>query len=171
MISCIDVVEVGMTRKHVAQRVFCVLPTELIVGRGYPMEKHIMLSGSGYKLGVFRIPHGKTGATTPGHGAVRQPVLLIHGFTLASNSWLINTNPKSRLATVLADQGYDVWMFNARAVEYSREHLHFHVKDPRFWAYSFDEIALEDTPSAVDYVLNVTKARKVSCSGPPLWIL
>ncbi|KAF5842961.1 hypothetical protein DUNSADRAFT_3554 [Dunaliella salina] len=41
------------------------------------------------------------------------------------------------------------------------EHEDFSDSDPRFWAWSMDEMALEDVPAVVAYVLGVTRAKKV----------
>ncbi len=74
----------------------------LVVPKGYPLEQHVVVTGDGYKLGTFRIPYGKDGA--PPAGAVRPPVLLIHGISLASTCWVVN-EPDESLAFILADRG------------------------------------------------------------------
>ena len=54
---------------------------------------------------------------------------------------------------MMADAGYDVWMGNVRGNRYSTNHTTLNVKDPKFWEFSFDEMALHDLPTMVDYVL------------------
>jgi hypothetical protein len=34
---------------------------ELVVGRGYPLERHAVVTPDGYELVMFRIPHGTQG--------------------------------------------------------------------------------------------------------------
>lgn len=38
--------------------VVCVWHAELVVGRGYPLERHTVVTPDGYELVLFRIPHG-----------------------------------------------------------------------------------------------------------------
>ena len=47
---------------------------------------------------------GRDGAAMRGSGVARQPVLLIHGISLASTCWVVN-NPDESLAFILADKG------------------------------------------------------------------
>lgn len=77
-------------------------------------------------------------------------VLLYHGLTLTSEVWISNIEKERNLALQLADQGYDVWMGNARGNKYSHAHL---TKDPNhadFWQFSIDEFALFDLPDTID---------------------
>lgn len=54
----------------------------------------------------------------------------------------------------MADQGYDVWMGNARGNKYSRAH---NSLDPDggldFWNFSWNEIGSYDLPVMIDYAL------------------
>lgn len=61
-------------------------------------------------------------------------------------------------AYLLADQGYDVWMGNARGNTYSRRHVKFNPDGWRwqrkeFWSFSWHEIGVFDLPAMIDYVL------------------
>ncbi|GFH07114.1 gastric triacylglycerol lipase, partial [Haematococcus lacustris] len=75
---------------------------DMVLTKGYPLEKHTTLTADGYLLTNFRIPSGRTSAALPGHGAARQPVLLIHGLSLSSTCWVMNA-PNVSLAFILAD--------------------------------------------------------------------
>lgn len=52
---------------------------------------------------------GPNGAKQSVEGVERQPLLLIHGISLSSTSWVVNGRDES-LGFVLADEGYDVWV-------------------------------------------------------------
>lgn len=73
-------------------------------------------------------------------------------------------------AYLLADQGYDVWMGNARGNTYSRRHVKFHPdgwqwQRKRFWAFSWHEIGVFDLPAMIDYVLRITEKPKLHYIG------
>jgi hypothetical protein len=79
----------------------------MVMYKGYPLERHVTVTGDGYKLATFRIPYGRQGAQQAaggGGGKVRQPVLLLHGISLASTCWVVN-DPDQSLAFILADRG------------------------------------------------------------------
>lgn len=65
------------------------------------METHKVLTKDGYILTMYRIPHGKYRNTKPGP---RPVVLLQHGVTLASNSFVL-LNANESMAFILADAG------------------------------------------------------------------
>lgn len=57
----------------------------------------------------------------------------------------------------MADQGYDVWIGNARGNKYSRSHTYL---DPDsgvdFWDFTWHQIGIYDIPAMIDYVLEQT---------------
>lgn len=60
-------------------------------------------------------------------------------------------------AYLLADMGYDVWLFNARGNTYGRKHKQLNPDtDAKFWEFSFHEIGMYDFPATIDYILQVT---------------
>lgn len=64
----------------------------------------------------------------------------------------MNTFP----AYILAEEGYDVWMGNARGNHYSRRHVSLNpdsILNSNFWKFSWDEIGNIDLPTMIDYVL------------------
>lgn len=70
----------------------------------------------------------------------------------------------------MADQGYDVWLGNARGNRYSRQHV---ANDPdgwrgnrrRFWSFSWHEIGMFDLPTMIDYVSSITGYRRMHYIG------
>jgi lysosomal acid lipase/cholesteryl ester hydrolase len=117
------------------------------------VETHKVTTEDGYILTHHRIPNGKNAAPAPPEG--RPVVWLQHGLLSSSADWLLNNRDKA-LAYRLADQGYDVWLGNARGNTYSKEHVSLDVKSKEFWAFSWHEMGKYDLPANFDYVLNLT---------------
>lgn len=70
----------------------------------------------------------------------------------------------------MADEGYDVWMGNARGSRYSRRHIKYNPDGWRFerkffWAFSWHEIGVIDVPEMIDYVLARTGYEKLQYIG------
>ena len=80
------------------------VPTELVVGRGYPLESHEVVTEDGYFLTLHRIPYGKGSNSTTVKGALKPVVFLQHGITLASNCFTVQDANQS-LGFILADAG------------------------------------------------------------------
>lgn len=68
---------------------------------------------------------------------------------------------------MLADAGYDVWIYNARGTRYSRKHVTLDpVKDAKkFFDFSYHEMGTMDMPAIIDYVTNLTKYPQVLYIG------
>lgn len=67
---------------------------ELIQAAGYPAQQHEVVTGDGYILRVFRIADSAANSTD------RPPVLLMHGMSVASDSWLLQ-GPKKDLRKLI----------------------------------------------------------------------
>lgn len=133
--------------------------TELIISKGYPCESHKVTTKDGYILTIFRIPHGRK-TTKSG-----RPVLLQHGLLDAASTWVLNF-PDQSLGFLLADAGYDVWLGNMRGNRYSRAHVKYNPDhDEEFWDFSWDEMANDDLPSMIFYILNLTKYPQIAYVG------
>ncbi|CAH2244372.1 jg25322 [Pararge aegeria aegeria] len=128
---------------------------DLVRKYNYPFEEHFVATEDGYILGVHRIPHGRDSKNLPENKPV---AFLMHGL-LCSSAEYITMGPGTALAYILAEEGFDVWLGNARGTYYSRRHTNLNP-DARFnstyWKFSWDEIGNKDLPSMIDYVLDYT---------------
>ncbi|CAH0561481.1 unnamed protein product [Brassicogethes aeneus] len=117
---------------------------QIIARHGYPSEAHIVQTKDGYLLTLHRIPGPKSGK----RGG--QPVFLQHGLLGSSADWVVNEG--QALAFFLADQGYDVWLGNARGNTYSKAHVTYSIKSPAYWNFSWHEMGTYDLPAVLQYV-------------------
>ncbi|KAF6258125.1 Alpha/Beta hydrolase protein [Scenedesmus sp. NREL 46B-D3] len=134
-----------------------------VAARGYPLERHAVITPDGYELIVHRIPYGKLRNNQPG---VKKPVVFLqHGITLASDCFTVFGANES-MAYILSDAGYDVWLGNTRGNTYSRRNINgLHPYQAEFWYFSMDEMALVDVPAMIDHVLAQTGASKLAFVG------
>ncbi len=87
-------------------------------------------------------------------GGRKGPVLLVPGYGMASDMFVIDTVDRS-LAAYLCDHGYEVWLFDYRASDRARDGLFWKASETQF---TVDDIAVEDYPAAIDLVLKKTNA-------------
>jgi lysosomal acid lipase/cholesteryl ester hydrolase len=75
--------------------------------------------------------------------------------------------PNKAIPFALADDGYDVWLFNARGNRYSKGHLWMDAQtEPEYWAFTFKEFANYDLPGALDFIQMTRKNdRKIKLIG------
>lgn len=128
---------------------------------GYPAEQHWVTTPDGYILALHRIPAGKGGVRRAGP---RPVVFLQHGLLDSSATWVMNF-PNNSLGFMMADAGYDVWMGNVRGNTYSTNHTTLKPKDPKFWDFSFDEMAQLDLPTMINFVIKQTGVETLSYFG------
>lgn len=129
----------------------------LIETAGYKGQRHQVETEDGYLLTVHRI-FSKTDTSS------KHPVFLMHGLFASSVDYLL-TGPKTALAYFLADNGYDVWMGNARGNNYSTHHKTLSPESGEFWEFSWHEIGYYDLPATINYMLNQTKSSKAFYVG------
>ncbi|CAG9793851.1 unnamed protein product [Diatraea saccharalis] len=125
---------------------------ELVRKYRYPLEVHTLTTEDGYILEMHRIPHGRDNNNVPGP---RPVVFLMHGLLSSSADWIVK-GPGCSFGYILAEEGFDVWMGNARGNYYSRKHTSLNpdaLLSTAFWRFSWDEIGNIDLPAMIDYVL------------------
>lgn len=91
-------------------------------------------------------------------------VFLQHGLLCSSSDWVL-LGPESGLAYLLSDQGYDVWMGNARGNRYSRKHAKYSPTFKKFWNFDWHEIGIYDLTAMIDYVLFTQNQTQVTYIG------
>ncbi|XP_055677817.1 lipase 3-like [Lutzomyia longipalpis] len=137
------------------------IPT-LIKSYGYPVESHEVETSDGYLLTMHRIPHGRN---PEDESSSKKPVVFLqHGLLASSAEWVV-TGPNNALALLLADEGYDVWMGNARGNTHSRKHITMSPNERAFWKFTWHEIGIIDVPAMIDYILNETDQKQLHYIG------
>ncbi|XP_073820519.1 lipase 3-like [Musca autumnalis] len=128
---------------------------------GYPAESHFVETPDGYVLNAFRIPY----SPKLNNANEKKPVVFIqHGLFACSDCFLLN-GPDDSIAYNFADNGYDVWLGNARGNIYSRNNTKISLNHPDFWAFSWHEIGTIDIPTLIDYILEKTGESKIHYVG------
>jgi pimeloyl-ACP methyl ester carboxylesterase len=132
---------------------------ELVTSAGYSGETHGVKTEDGYLLKVHRVLPKINGISTR-----KRPVFLMHGILATAADFLV-TGPGIAMAFLLADNGYDVWLGNARGSQHCPKHQNFSSDSKEFWAFSWHEIGFYDLPAMIDYMLAETKAAQTFYVG------
>ncbi|CAG9134874.1 unnamed protein product [Plutella xylostella] len=132
--------------------------TEICEKYGYEVEEHTVTTEDGYMLTLHRVL-GTENTTSNG-----KVVLLMHGIMDSADSWVLQGKDQA-LAFILADEGFDVWMGNARGNKYSLQHKELTSKQSEFWEFTWEEIGLFDLPAMIDHILNITEKEKLYYVG------
>ncbi|XP_029680407.1 lipase 3-like [Formica exsecta] len=134
---------------------------ELIKKYGYNGEQHTVTTSDGYILELHRI----TGRANSSDSQKQKPVAFVmHGILASSSIWVF-AKPEKSLGFILSDEGYDVWLGNARGTLYSHEHSNSSIKKKNYWSFSWHEIGIYDLPAMIDYVLETTGQEKLFYLG------
>nr|XP_014085183.2 lipase 3 [Bactrocera oleae] len=131
------------------------LVCRIITANQYACERHLVRTADGYELMLHRIP--------PKNTTISQqypPFILMHGL-IGSAADFVLTGRKRSLGCILHEQGYDVWLPNARGNTYSKRHLHMDSSNSSFWNFSWHDIGYYDVPAVVDYVRETTVQQQV----------
>ncbi|KAG5867820.1 hypothetical protein JTB14_016821 [Gonioctena quinquepunctata] len=133
-----------------------------ILQHGYPLEIHEIQTEDGYLLTLYRIPHGRY---TKVNHLNNEPVLINHALLGSAKNFVI-LGPSKSLGYFLPDNGYDVWLMNARGSWHSRKHRTMNPdKDKEFWQFTWHEIGVYDIPATIDYILNTTNSSALHYIG------
>lgn len=131
---------------------------ELVRNAGYKGESYRVQTEDGYVLKMQRL------LPQTGVSSSKPPVFLMHGL-VATAADFVMTGPKIALAYFLSDNGYDVWLGNARGNKHSMKHKTLSVNSREFWNFSWNEIGHYDLPAMFDFMLNNTKSSKAFFVG------
>ena len=78
--------------------------------------------------------------------------------------WLWNSSDKAN-ALMLARAGYDVWLGNNRGNRYSNTHTTLSNTQKAYWDYYQQDMAEQDLPAFIDFVIEQTGFEKISYVG------
>ncbi|CAH1971160.1 unnamed protein product [Acanthoscelides obtectus] len=124
---------------------------DIVLRNGYPIEKHNVLTEDGYILVLYRIPSSNKDNTK------RQPVIIQHGIQGSAAFWVLHD--RKSIGLFLVDHGYDVWLPTIRGSAESTGHVNMTTKDPAYWDFGLDELALYDMVAYIEYVAKVTNQK------------
>ncbi|XP_031635022.1 lipase 3-like [Contarinia nasturtii] len=115
---------------------------------GYTIERHYITTDDGYILRLYRIPSSPKTVNNSKHN---KPILLMHGLTGSSRDYVVYPNISP--GYYFAQHGFDVWLGNARGNTFSRNHTSLDPDEGEFWQFSWHEIAMNDLPAMIDFIL------------------
>ena len=58
-------------------------------------------------------------------------------------------------------------MMNTRGNTFSRQHVKYTDSQSRYWAFSADQMGLQDLPATIDYLVRTTGFKQVSRGRVP----
>lgn len=135
---------------------------------------HKVITEDNYILTVFRLPsrlknpkvvfimHGNLSYLHTLNKLTRPDLTL--GIESSAADYVIGGKGAS-LSYLLADNGYDIWLGNARGNVFSQAHKTLNTKSHEFWKFSFHEIGMYDLPAMIDYALDKSNATSLSYCG------
>ena len=57
------------------------------------------------------------------------------------------------IAIALFKAGFDIWLSGNRGTKYQRKHANADITEEEFWDYSTNNMAAEDIPAEMEYIL------------------
>ncbi|KZV94259.1 alpha/beta-hydrolase [Exidia glandulosa HHB12029] len=124
---------------------------------GFHIEVDEITTQDGFILKMHRVVNPRMQRDAKGRGGF--PVLIMHGLFQSSGSFI--TSEERSMAFWLAEQGYQVFLGNNRAV-FDARHKSLPISDPRFWDWTIRELALYDFPAMVDYAIETSGHSKTA---------
>lgn len=121
-------------------------PSDVILQSGYPLEEHVVQTRDGYVLTMQRIPRKNS----------KEVVFFQHGVLDTSLGWVCN-GPQGSQAFAAYDAGADVWLGNCRANP-PRAHVQPGKTAASYWAYSINELAMEDITALISRIDSVKRS-------------
>uniref|UniRef100_A0A2A4JQS0 Lipase n=1 Tax=Heliothis virescens TaxID=7102 RepID=A0A2A4JQS0_HELVI len=130
---------------------------QMITSHGYRSESHTVITADGYMITMHRV--------LPSYEVIRPRVVILHhGLFGSSDDWLLLGEQKA-LPYVLTDNGYDVWLLNARGNKYSKMHTRTGPVMMDFWDFSWHEIGVYDLPATITYISEITRQAELNFIG------
>lgn len=147
---------------------------ELVTARGFTLQSHSVETDDGYILTLHRIvPQGPFNEEA--YSQARKPVIVQHGLMGASSDFLINSlNIEAKgngtcgdtFAFCLVMTGrYDIWLPNSRGNGRSDGHVNLTTLDNKYWQFTFDQMAIYDSPAVIEFVQKSTGHKKIGYVG------
>lgn len=89
--------------------------------------------------------------------------MLAHAIVYSGLQWVIY--PGRSLAYLLADEGFDVWIYHARGTSFSTGHKKFSTKSKEYWNFSWHEFGYYDLPAVINRMLKTCNSKKIHFVG------
>jgi pimeloyl-ACP methyl ester carboxylesterase len=94
------------------------------------------------------------------------PVLLLTSQNLNSDDWFKYIPKSNNLPYWLVEHGFDVWVGNNRGVyDYSANVSYRASQEDIYWNFDFTDMAKNDLPTQIDYILEQTREAKLTFIG------
>lgn len=132
----------------------------------YVVDEHRVTTKDGYILQMFRVrlSESEKAKLQQTEKNTDVPVLLVHGMCDSSDGWFLARENNS-IGFYFVNKGYDVWFGNNRGNKYSQRSTNHYMFQKNFYAYSYDEMGLYDTPAFYEKVITETKKDKLLYMG------
>ena len=132
---------------------------------GYDWRAHEVTTEDGYILTTFHIL-GKSGQPRQPATSKKGTVLCQHGAYEDGADWLISFTG-TPFHFHLVDQGYDVWLSNARGTDYSQKHVSLSAEDDDddYWLFGWAQMGLYDNTANIRMIKEKTGVDKLYYIG------
>lgn len=143
--------------------------TKLVNHFGYNIDTHQLVTTDGYFVNVYRLygKDKKVSSKSYKKGCpVKPAIFLSHSIYLNSIEFLL-LGPGKTFAFHIVDRGYDVWLGDVRAGRFTLAHTSLPITpfNYKYWDFTAHEVATIDVPLMIDYVIKMTKSKKIFYGG------